>query len=242
LYGADEHAAGPALAANSALVAGPALEEAPEQRRNLHFAARIQGTYANDVWLGLIRDASEAGAGNSSDTGSADDADFGSGMGADTDTGSGTGTSSTSGGNVSALFPIDYAPFLMLYAVEGGHAYDIFEQRWMEGEPAEIELDLQAWKPIEDSGDTDVPVKQFVPMAGGVELIWQGTEGLAATLEDRHTGEIIDLQPSGRYEFLHHPPGSDTSDTSETSGALVVTSGTSGAPEKSGTSSTSGSG
>ena len=109
-------------------------------------------------------------------------------------------------GDVAALYPIDYAPFLMFYAVKAGQALDIADLLLPEDGTTEIELDLQAWQPHPDES-----IEQFVPLGGSMELIWNLPPHLAVTLEDRETGDVVDLQAIDMYELTHNPTSSELS-------------------------------
>jgi hypothetical protein len=104
--------------------------------------------------------------------------------------------------DAAALYALDYAPYLMFYAVSGGRAIDIKTlPADLEGELS-IPLKMNGWKPVDDP-----TVMMFEPMGGSVEIIWPTLRNIpeewSLSLTDHETGISIDLKdPSTQnYEF-----------------------------------------
>lgn len=104
--------------------------------------------------------------------------------------------------DASALYALDYTPYLMFHAVSGGRALDIKNLPLDLNGEISLPLKLNGWKPVDDE-----TVQAYEPMGGSVEMIWPIVRNIPDAwdvyLTDHETGQSFDLtDPSvTKYEF-----------------------------------------
>ena len=104
--------------------------------------------------------------------------------------------------DASALYALDYTPYLMFHAVSGGRALDIKNLPLDLNREISLPLKLNGWKPVDDE-----TVQAYEPMGGSVEMIWPTVRNIPDAWEvyltDHETGLSFDLtDPSvTKYEF-----------------------------------------
>jgi hypothetical protein len=98
--------------------------------------------------------------------------------------------------DASALYALDYTPYVMFHAVSGGRALDIKNLPLDLNGEISLPLKLNGWKPVDDE-----TVQAYEPMGGSVEMIWPTVRNIS-----RRLGRFISQTTKPGQSFRSYRP------------------------------------